>query len=165
MLVHLRPPASCTPVDSKGESDPTGDQLTHSCQPKLGMLSFSQDSLCQPLAKPGHTASLGGPFWEDQKVMGLLSLLWETTVSVMTCDLWRQSYNNTCPTTSGECHQHEVASRMQKSLEKSKNVGENIKRTKSIVIAMTSEHCSPGESGLSVTNHVLCRPQGLHSGF
>lgn len=77
----------------------------------------------------------------------------------------RLSYSNTCPSTSQECHRNEMASQMWKSFEKFKNISQNDKRTKHVMIARTSEHSSLGQSGLSMTSQVLFRPQDFHPSF
>ena len=177
-LAPLMPQTLCTLIDPKGESDPTGDQLSSPAYPLLpgraaGMCPSGQAALFSGLFLPATCKAwthcqpwrtfLRGP--ESDGVAfpavgnnGFSPAPWPSAGE-------RLSYRNTCPSTSRECHWYEVASRMQKSFEKFKNISQDDKRTKHVMIAMTSEHSSAGQSGLSMTSQVLFKPQDFHPSF
>lgn len=120
----------------------------------------------QPPAKPGHIASLGGPFLEGHKAITLLFLLWEATASVMHHHCWWES-GWIIIIIPVQPHRGVISMRWhngcKKPFKKYKNLSQNNKRTKNIMIPTMSafypKWSCQGQAKF------LGRPQGFHLNF
>lgn len=146
---HTRPPNTSHSVHPNRLKRRKVMLQESSCPPHLtpllpdsavGMCPSEQAALfLQPCAKPGHIASLGGPFLEGHKAITLLFLLWEATASIMNHHWWWESgWVIIIPVRP---HRDVVSMRWhngcRKPFKKCKNLSQN-KRTKNIMIPIMS---------------------------